>query len=101
MRTMIPILSLLLSFSAFSQANVFPQLINMGNSVQVQIFNNTQDNLRCSGNVFMTTQLGNSETRFYMDFINKNGFSMRNFYLMNFNDRVNFSYHSIYCQKAP
>lgn len=94
--------SLFFSLTASAQmVNVYPQIFNMGNSIQVQIFNNTQDNINCSGQVYMNTQSGHMESTYYWDIIRKGGYSMRPFYLINFNDRVLFASHSIYCSKSP
>ncbi len=102
MKALFICLVLLFSVSASAQVvNVYPQIFNMGNSIQVQIFNNTEDNINCSGQIYMNTQSGHMESTYYWDIIRKGGYSMRPFYLINFNDRVLFSSHSIMCLKAP
>ena len=101
MKTFILIMASVVSFSASAQVYVYPTIFNFGNSVQVQINNTTQDNLNCSGSVQMHTQQGKMETGYYFDQIRKGSFSMRSFYLMNMNDRINYASHSIFCHKMP
>lgn len=91
---------LLSSVAASAQAVlVYPTIFNFGNQAQVQIHNTTQDDIHCSGTVYMHTSAGRTETGFYFDSIMKGSFSMRSFYLMNFNDRITFTNHSIFCNK--
>lgn len=103
MKTILFAIALVTSFSASAQVYVYPNIINFGNSVQVQIHNTTQDNISCSGSVNMHTQQGRMETGYYFDQIYKGSFSMRSFYLMNntMNDRITFTNHSIFCHKVP
>ena len=100
MKNLMLILVAALSLSVKAQVNVHPQIFNMGNSIQVQIFNSTNDHLYCSGPVYMSTMLGHFETSFYNDYVRKGSFSTRYFYLINFNDRVIYSSHGILCQKT-
>jgi hypothetical protein len=103
MKTFLIAIAFAASFGATAQVYVYPSLLNFGNSVQVQIHNNTQDNINCSGSVYMHTQSGRMESGYYFDQIYKGSFSTRNFYLMNttMNDRISYSSHSIYCHKLP
>lgn len=91
----------LLSSVAVSAQAVFvhPTIFNFGNQAQVQIHNTTQDDINCSGTVYMHTNTGRMETGYYFDYIMKGSFSMRSFYLMNFNERITFTNHSIFCNK--
>lgn len=101
MKTLITTLALCISFSAFSQSvYVNPVIFNMGNSAQVQIHNNTDSNIDCSGPVYLHTQKGGMEYNQYFEYIRKGSFSMRTYYLRNFQDRVSFTTHSIFCRKA-
>ena len=97
-------LTLALLFSALSASAqvvfVNPQLINFGHSVQVQIQNTTDGNLNCNGMVYMHTDKQRMETGYYFDYIMKNGFSLRMFNLMNFQERIIFATHSISCMKS-
>jgi hypothetical protein len=103
MKTFLFAIALVSSFAASAQVNVYPQVINFGNSVQVQIHNTTKDNISCSGNITMHTQLGRMENAYYFDQIYKGSFSTRMFYpmTMQMNDRITFANHSIFCRKAP
>ncbi len=101
MKTFLLAMASVVSFSATAQVYVHPTIFNFGNSVQVQIHNTTQDDISCSGSVQMHTQQNRMETGYYFEQIRKGSFSMRTFYLMNMNDRVNYASHSIYCRKAP
>lgn len=101
MKTLITTLALFVSTSVFAQSvYVHPVIFNMGNSAQVQIQNNTDSNIDCSGPVYLHTQKGGMEYNHYFEFIRKGSFSMRTYYLRNFQDRLSFTTHSIYCRKA-
>lgn len=100
MKAFILALSLITSFSASAQmVFVQPLILNLGNMVQVQIRNTNDFDITCSGPVMMTTTSGRMETATYVDWIPRFGFSVRSFYLSNFNDRVMFTNHSIFCYK--
>jgi hypothetical protein len=104
MKIFIFIIVLATSFGAVAQVYVNPQIINLGQSAQVQIFNTTDTDINCSGSVYMHTRLGRMETGYYFDQIRKGSFSMRTFYLMYTstgpNDQISFTSHSIYCNKV-
>lgn len=101
MKTLLMIFGLMMTVSVFSQTvYVNPTVFNFGNLVQVQIRNNTQDNISCSGTVIMQTQLGRTETGYYYDNIPRNSFSMKSFYLMSIGDRISFVNQFIRCSKA-
>lgn len=102
MKTLIATLVLAASFSASAQmVNVYPRIFNFGNQAQVQVYNTSEFDINCNGFVYLNTQRGRMESHYYSDRIYKGHSSMRSFYLMNFQDRITFSHHSIYCQKAP
>ena len=100
MRTIFFAFALILSLRATAQVNVYPQIFNLGHSIQLQIQNTTNQNIYCTGPIYLNTQQGHMETSFYSDIIRKGGYSTRFFYLINFNDRVSFASHSIFCQKS-
>jgi hypothetical protein len=100
MKAFILALTLVSSLGASAQAVfVQPMLFNFGHMVQVQIHNTSGFDVSCSGQVFMNTNSARMETAYYFDFITKNAISMRNFYLSNFQERVSFAHHSIFCQE--
>ncbi|MBA2403662.1 MAG: hypothetical protein H0V66_02740 [Bdellovibrionales bacterium] len=100
MKTFLLALTLATSLSAAAQVSVYPTIFNFGNSAQVQIHNTTEDDISCSGTVYMHTQLGRMETGYYFDRVYKGSFSMRSFYIMDMNDRISYSSHSIFCHKV-
>jgi hypothetical protein len=81
MKTFILIVAFAASFGTSAQVYVNPQIINLGLSVQVQIFNTTETDINCSGSVYMHTLLGRMETGYYFD-------------------QIYFTSHSIYCNKV-
>lgn len=100
MKTIILATTLILSLSASAQTYVYPQVFNMGFSAQVQVRNTTQQTISCSGTVYMQTTTGRQETGYYFDRIPAGSFSIRNFYLMNMNERITYTHHSIFCHQA-
>ena len=83
-----------------ADVNIFPQIINYGSFIQVQVFNSTQENLNCSGPLYLNLGSGKIESSFYMEFIFKGQFSARSFYPIKRDDRVIFVSHSIFCQRS-
>ncbi len=100
MKTFLLVAAFVTSFGASAQVYVNPTIFNFGNSVQVQIYNTNDFDISCSGSVNMYTQQNRMESGYYFDQVRKGSMSMRSFYLMNMNDRVNYTSHSIFCQKV-
>lgn len=101
MKTILFVLALTCSTASFSQAVfVHPTIFNFGTSIQVQINNNTPDNISCSGTIQAHTQLGRSETFFYNDNIRSRSFSSRSYQLMSIGDRITTTFDFIRCYKA-
>lgn len=101
MKTILFALALTCSTASFAQA-VFlrPTIFNFGNSIQVQINNNTEHNVSCSGTIQAHTMLGRSETFFYNDMIRSRSFSYRTFYVMAAGDRITNTFDFIRCTKT-
>lgn len=88
-----------LSLPAFGQiVNVYPQIINMGSQVQLQVHNHTNFNIFCSGFVNIFTMNNMSRTEYFSEFISARMMRNRTYFLPNFNDRVRFANHSITCR---
>jgi hypothetical protein len=101
MKTILFALCLSAASASFAQTVfVNPVIFNFGNSLQVQINNNTADNLSCSGTVQAMTTLGRSQTFFYSDFIRSRSFSYRTFWLSGMGDRITNTFDLIRCSKA-
>lgn len=99
MKKFILAFSLLASSLAFAEpAMVFPRVINFGNSVQVQVYNNTPQHVTCSGSVFITLNSGRSYSEYYLDTVMPNFMSNRSFYVRDFRDQIRFVNHSIFCR---
>ena len=99
MKTFLIALIAATSLSASAQTYVRAQVINFGNSVQVQVYNTADQDISCSGNINMHTQSGRMEFAYYFDTIRKGSFSTRHFYARNFNDRIMYTTDSIYCRE--
>ena len=91
---------ILLFNSAISFA-VTPTIWNMGNQVQVQIYNNTQDDINCSGPIYIYTQLGQFRSEYYQSVIYKGMSDYKYIYVfgMNMNDRITNTSHGIFCRR--
>lgn len=101
MKTILFALALTCSSATFAQAvYVRPTIFNFGNSIQVQVNNNTEFNIHCSGTVQAHTMLGRSETFFYNDMIRSRSFSSRNFMSMNMGDRITSTFDFIHCNRV-
>jgi hypothetical protein len=99
MKTILFVLIAATSFGVSAQTYVRPQVINFGNSVQVQVNNTTDHDISCTGNINMHTQSGRMEFAYYFETIRKGSFSMRHFYARNFNDRIMYTTDSIFCRE--
>ena len=69
--------------------------------IQVQIFNNTDKDIRCSGPVYIYSQMGKFKTEFYSNIIYKG--MMDNhyiyFYGLDMNDRISNYSNGIFCNE--
>jgi hypothetical protein len=101
MKTILFVLALTTAQTSFAQAvMVNPTIYNFGSAIRVEINNNTEFNISCSGTVQAYTQLGRSETFFYNDNIRSRSFSSRTFWLMNRNVRITNTFDFIRCYKV-
>ena len=100
MKTFLLVAAFAASFGASAQVYVNPNIFNFGNSVQVQINNTNDFDISCSGGVRIYTHQNRMDSGYYFDQIRKGSLSIRNFYLINMTDRVNYTSHSIFCQKV-
>jgi hypothetical protein len=100
MKTFLLVAAFVTSFGASAQVYVNPNIFNFGNSVQIQIYNTNDFDISCSGSVNIFTHQNRMESGYYFEQIRKGSLSIRNFYLMDMNNRVNFTSHSIFCQKV-
>lgn len=100
MKKLILALSLAISGLAFSgeQAAIYPQVINFGNSIQIQVWNHTDAYITCSGPVWITTETGASYSEHYFDSVMPKFTSYRRIQARNFQDRIRFVNHSIFCR---
>lgn len=101
MKTILFVLALTCSAASMAQTVfVRPTIFNFGTSIQVQINNNTNDNISCSGTIQAHTMLGRSETFFYNDNIRSRSFSSRSYSLMSIGDRITNTFDFIRCYKV-
>lgn len=99
MKTTILTLGLIFSSLAFAgkDTSVWPNVYNFGNHVQVQVWNHTDKEVRCSGFVYMDMESGERTSEHYFDWVRARGSSFRNVYPRIFNDRIRSVNHSIWC----
>ena len=100
MKKFILAVTLVLSGLAFAEdeAPIFPQVFNYGNSVQIQITNHTDSYVTCSGPVWITTDKGATYSEHYFDSVMPRFTSYRRIQVRNFQDRIRFVNHSIFCR---
>ena len=97
MKKLLLVALFIFSLSSYAQIMPRPYLNVFSNNIQVQVYNNTDDDIRCSGFVYGRTQTGFTESHYYSDVIYKGMRSYRNFYIRNFNNRYLSGYHNIFC----
>ena len=99
MRKMMLGLALLVSGFAYAEKEmaVFPQVYNFGTYVQVQVWNNTANMVRCSGQVYMNLSDGTRESQPFYDTVWARGQMTRSIRPRSFNTRVTSVSHSVFC----
>lgn len=92
-------LALLSSVPAFAgdKAVVFPQVYNYGFNIQVQVWNNTDRAVNCSGFIYYNTQGGFRDSEYYFDYVSARFNSFRTIYPRTSGDRILSVSHSIFC----
>jgi len=89
-----------LSLSAVAETEaveaVYPYVYNNGYSVQVQIWNNDNRSIRCSGYINMTTDQGR-DSKYFSEFVSPRMTSYRTVYPSRINSRILSVNHSIFC----
>lgn len=89
----------LLSFGAMAQTPVIPFVSNFIYNAQVQVSNQNDYSVSCSGPVYMHMASGFTDVQYYFDTVIGRNFSYRSYFPTRMNDRINFTNHSIYCRK--
>ena len=79
-----------------SEAYVYPNVVNYGYSIQVQIWNTTDNVVRCSGYLNYRTDKG-PESRFFTEIVSPRMNSYRMIYPNYLNSRILNVDHSIFC----
>jgi hypothetical protein len=96
------ILALALSLStaviASENTSLFPRIYNYGTSVQIQVWNYTDRYVTCSGPLWISTQSGASYREYYFDSIMPGFTSYRIIRGRDFQDRMTYINHSIFCR---
>ena len=100
MKKIFIVLSILFSMSALAEAtvSVWPRVYNNGRSVQVQVWNNTNRGVNCSGPIYMTMEDGTTDHEYYFDYVSARFSSYRTVYPRDFNARIDRVHHSIWCR---
>ncbi len=96
MKNLVLTIALLGSSLALSQT-VRPNVYAFGNRVQVSIFNNTKDDIRCSGFVYARMNRGLTETHYHSEVVYKGMSSVRNYFSRDYRSRYIWAYHNIFC----
>ena len=87
----------LLMITVAQAQSVYPNVFTTPNQVQVSIYNYTQKDINCSGTIYITTQSGKFETRYYYQRIYRGMSDFRTFPNFDYNDPFMHSHHSINC----
>lgn len=90
-------LVLLTGFSQAAEAVVWPNVYNWGNRVEVQVFNNTDRSVWCSGSVYLRMESNKEESHYFSEFINRGMFVYRSIYPRTLSERIQRVNHSIFC----
>lgn len=93
------LIALMFSFSAFAEkaASVWPHVYNFGHAAQVQVWNHTDREVRCSGWVYMTMENGETDSQHYFDWVYARSSRHRMVYPRFSNERISHVSHSIWC----
>ncbi|MGE3610624.1 MAG: hypothetical protein AB7I27_13620 [Bacteriovoracaceae bacterium] len=89
---------LLTSLPSFA-GMVWPSVYNFGNRVEVRIYNTSQDDVTCSGQVNMDTNKGKRDSRFYFRRISRGMFDFESYWLSSSDSQERYVSvnHSISC----
>jgi len=96
MKTIILTATLLFATSSMAQV-IFPRVITFPNQVQLTINNYSQKDIRCSGSVFIYSQSGRFDSRFYSNTLYRGMSDYKYYYNFNNNDPFRNASHSINC----
>lgn len=88
-----------LSANAFAQMQVIPYVSNFVYNAQVQVSNQNDYTVSCSGPVYMYMTSGYTDVQYFYDTVFSRNFSYRTLFPTRFNDTIRFTNHSIYCRK--
>lgn len=100
MKKFIICLTLLVSGLATAEVDtaVFPRVYNFGSNIQIEVWNNTDQNVYCSGTIYTTTRSGRRDTHFYSEMIYARSTRYRNIYNRDMRDRFVSVFDSIFCR---
>lgn len=100
MKNMLLAITVLMSCSAFAAKDsiVFPHVYNNRYSVQIQVWNNTDKNVTCSGSVNMTMDDNSTQTHYYFDTVMPRFTRFETIYPRSSSDVITFVNHSIWCR---
>lgn len=98
MKTLVFAALLALSSSSFASM-VWPQLTNWGTSVELSIWNSTDEDIRCSGSVYFSTSAGKTESHYYFSTIYKHSSDYERYYLFSTTpgETITSANHSVSC----
>jgi hypothetical protein len=91
--------SCFVSLNAFAQSQVIPYVTNFVYNAQVQVSNQNDYTVSCSGPVYMYLSSGYTDVQYYYDTVYNRNISYRTLFPTRPMDRINFTNHSIYCHK--
>ncbi len=99
MKKMIVVIGLMISAPGFTKPEsvIFPQLYNFRYSVQVNVWNTSDQYVGCSGFIWMSTQNGFRDSAYYFDYVPGHFNTFKNIYVRRGDDRIVSFSHSIMC----
>lgn len=105
MKQILTVMLLMFTFYSFaSNASsrdknlLYPRLFVWPNAVEIIVTNNTDEDVVCSGTIFIQTHFNRFKTEIYYQFVPKNSQQYRRFPNFDFNDPYRVGYHSINCR---
>jgi hypothetical protein len=81
-----------------ARASVWPRVLNFGDSVQVQLDNFTDNDVNCSGWVYMNLSSGSTAAEYVFEYVPRRSFRFRSLRPYPWGTRINFVHHSIFCR---
>lgn len=79
--------------------HLFPRIWRMSNAVQVDVWNTSEVDVDCSGNIIIFTRSGRTQTEYYWETIYRGMSRNRYYHLRDFRDQVTSVHDYIRCRE--